>query len=489
MRCAYAGAVPTVHHFIDGSFCDSRSGARLPIDDPASGEVVGELCDGGADEVEAAVAAAERAFLGWSRSAPSQRARVLRRLADLIERDTEALARAESIDSGKPVALARSVEIPRAAANFRFFADLIGAGRPEVYGIDTRATNTVLRRSPGVAACISPWNLPLYLFTWKIAPALAAGCTVVGKPSEVTPVTAHMLCQLAQEAGLPAGVLNVVHGRAGAALVEHERVARISFTGGTATGRSIATAAARNLTPVSLELGGKNATIILEDAPSNAVEQSVRAAFQNQGQICLCGSRVLVHRSIYERFVGEFVERAKSLRSGDPLHETTEQGALVSAAHCAKVLAAVQRARDEGGTILCGGARPEGLPNRCSRGHFVAPTVVTGLDSRCSTNQEEIFGPMVSILPFDDETDAIAIANGVRYGLAASVWTKDESRGRRIASQLDVGTAWINCWMLRDLRVPFGGWKHSGIGREGGEDALRFFTEPTVVCQASTVLP
>lgn len=473
-------------HFIGGRFEPSADGRRLDLEEPATGAVYASLAAGGAAEVDRAVAAAQAECGVWSGAGAEFRAACLDRLADFVKRDAEALARAESVDSGKPISLARTVEIPRAEANLRFFAQQVRHWGEQVYTLETGARSRVLRRPVGVAACISPWNLPLYLFTWKIAPALAAGCTVVAKPSELTPATATMLCALAQEAGFPPGVLNVVHGlgaEAGAALVAHPQIAAITFTGGTATGERIARDAAPRFKRLSLELGGKNAAIVFADAAEQALETVVRASFQNQGQICLCTSRLLVERGAIERFTGAFVERVRALRLGDPLDDATEQGALVSAAHLAKVEAAVAQARVEGGRVECGGKQPTTLPARCRNGHFFEPTVMSGLGPTCVTNQEEIFGPVVSIMPFDNEDEAVAIANGTRYGLAASVFSSDTTRASRVAARLDVGTAWVNCWLVRDLRAPFGGWKDSGVGREGGDDALRFFAESTTVCE------
>jgi len=489
-----ATSMQTILHLIDGEQVEPTSGRWLDNVDPATGAVYSRLPDGDEADVTRAVAAATRAFPQWSRTPAEERSRVLLRLADLVESNLERLARAESIDNGKPLALARSLDIPRAASNLRFFATAILHTRSESYATDQGVTgggaalNTVLRTPRGVVGAISPWNLPLYLFTWKIAPALAVGSTVVAKPSEVTPMTAFMLGELAVEAGLPRGVLNIVHGlgpKVGAPLVAHPEVPTITFTGGTATGAAIAQSAGPLFKKLSLELGGKNATIVFDDADlATAVPAAVRAAFANQGEICLCGSRVLVARPIFERFSAEFVERSASLRVGDPLEAATEQGALVSKAHLDKVRSSVELARAEGGTVLCGGDAPRDLPARCRNGFFLSPTVITGLDGSCRVNREEIFGPVATLIPFDSEEEALAIANGTPYGLSASVWTRNIHRAQRIARGLDVGTVWVNCWLLRDLRVPFGGTKQSGIGREGGDEALRFFTEMKTVCWA-----
>lgn len=494
-----------VANFVDGKRV--MAAATLTKVDPATGRESARVSDSSAAEVDAAVRAARRAFAGWSATPAAERSRVLMRLADLIDANLESLAAAESADTGKPLWLARSLDIPRSAANFRFFAGAIlhtsgemyqtdapppsqavGAGVGAGAGAALRAINYTLRSPRGVAGLISPWNLPLYLLSWKIAPALATGNTAVCKPSEVTPTTATMLAELGMEAGLPAGVLNIVHGSgatAGAALVEHPEVPAISFTGSTAVGKWIGARAGGMLKRVSLELGGKNPFVIFPDAAmTEAVEVACRAAFANQGQVCLCGSRLLVHRSCFEHVKSAVVRHAESLRVGDPMDGGSQQGALVSRAHLEKVHGLVQKARELGATLHCGGAPvpPERLPERCKGGFFYAPTVLSGLDPMCSVEQEEIFGPVVSLQAFESEDEAVALANSTKYGLAASVFTADLSRAHRVAERLEAGIVWVNCWMLRDLRTPFGGAKQSGVGREGGSEALRFFTEPKNVC-------
>jgi aminomuconate-semialdehyde/2-hydroxymuconate-6-semialdehyde dehydrogenase len=444
--------------------------------------------DSDAADVELAVTAAEKAFSEWSRTPAAERSRILLRIADLIVRDLEKFARAESVDTGKPLALARSLDIPRASSNFRFFATAILHTENEAHVTDGVAFNYTLRQPRGIVGLISPWNLPLYLLSWKIAPAIAVGNTAIAKPSALTPMTALLLCEICQEAGLPPGVLNIVHGtgpNVGAAITAHPKIGTISFTGGTVTGRKVAEAGAAQFKKISLELGGKNPNIIFADADLEAaIAGSVRSSFANQGQVCLCGSRIFVERSRYPEFVREFVEKASQLRLGDPLEATTDQGAIVSKMQLEKVQYYVQLAQEEGGKIELGGTAPAPPNDRCRNGYFFPPTVITGLPVACRVNREEIFGPVVTITPFDREDEVIAYANNVDYGLSSSVWTQNLGRAHRVAEKINTGTVWVNCWLVRDLRVPFGGMKQSGVGREGGEEALRFFTEPKNVCIA-----
>ena len=471
-------------NYINGTLQPAKNQQWLANIEPATGQVYSELPDSDASDVQDAVAAAENAFDSWSKLAAEKRSAILLRIADLIDRDAAFLAQAESKDQGKPVKLAASVDIPRASANMRFFATATMHFASESHH-SADAINYTTRTPLGVVACISPWNLPLYLFTWKIAPALAIGCTVVAKPSELTPMTAFLFSKLCIEAGLPAGVLNVVHGlgpKVGQAMVEHPTIPAVSFTGGTATGKQIASTAAPMFKKLSLELGGKNPNIVFADCDfDQAVATSVLSSFSNQGEICLCGSRIFVERKIYDRFVTAFVEKTKSLAVGDPQDEKTKVGAINSAGHFQKILNYIELAKTEGGEIICGG-RAVKVSGRCENGYFIEPTVILGLPNTCRTNQEEIFGPVVSIMPFDTEEEAISLANGTLYGLAATIWTENLKRAHRVAGNLKTGIVWINCWLLRDLRTPFGGTKQSGVGREGGWEALRFFTEPKNIC-------
>lgn len=468
-------------NYIDGELREPVSGQWIDNIEPATGKVYSLIPDSEEAEVEQAVQAAKAAFPIWSALSIDERSSFLIRIANRIDERAEELALAESTDNGKPLSLAQKVDIPRGSANFRYFGQAITQFHSETYDMGEAGFNYTLRRPLGVAGCISPWNLPLYLFTWKIAPALAAGNTVVAKPSEVTPMTAYLLSEICVEVGLPAGVLNIIHGygwKAGAAIVAHPDVPAISFTGGTSTGKAISSVAAPMFKKMSLELGGKNPNIIFADCDYEAtLKTSLRSSFANQGQICLCGSRMYVERSIFDRFVGDFVERVKALRIGDPLDSDTNIGAIVSKDQFEKDLSYIKLAQEEGGTILCGGKIAEVPNERCKDGWFLEPTVITGLDIGCRTNQEEIFGPVLTIQPFDTEEEAIALANGTEYGLAATIHTSHLKRAHRVAARLESGIVWVNSWLVRDLRTPFGGMKASGVGREGGMEALHFFTE------------
>ena len=457
----------SIRNYIDGAFLDPVGGQFLDNIDPSTGNAYGLIPRSQAADVDLAVAAAKAAFPAWSSLSAAERSSWLMKVSNAIDTKLETLALAESKDNGKPLKLATAVDIPRARDNFKFYATAILHDAYETHDMGVNGFNYTLRQPIGVAGCISPWNLPLYLFSWKIAPALAAGNTVVAKPSEVTPATAYLLSEILDEIGFPKGVLNIVHGlgaEVGAAIVAHNDTNIISFTGGTQTGKAISSVAAPMFKKISLELGGKNANVIFDDCDfEEAVNTSVRSSFANQGQICLCGSRIYVQRGIYEKFKAAFLEHVNGLTVADPLSDQARMGAVVSKEHMEKVLSYIELAKEEGGTLLTGGHRVQ-LDGRCEKGYFIAPTVFENLPASCRTNQEEIFGPVVTLTPFDTEEEALAMANGTAYGLAATIWTSDLKTAHRMAAGLHAGIIWVNCWLLRDLRTPFGGVKQSGVG-------------------------
>lgn len=478
---ACSGVLLVLENFINGQFVASET--HVDSFEPSSGMVYCRVPDSGEAEVNAAVEAAKRALPAWAATSPLERGRILTRLAELIESRLEELARAESHDQGKTLEHARTVDIPRAAYNFRFFASAVQHYTNECTQADHMGCMHYTVRSPvGVVGLISPWNLPLYLLTWKIAPAIAMGNTVVAKPSELTSVTAWMFCMLLREAGVPSGVVNLVLGtgkKAGAALVAHPDVPAISFTGSTATASDITVRSAPHCKRLSLELGGKNPAVIFADADLDAcVATTVRSSFANQGEICLCTSRIYVQRPIFKQFLKKFVEASRAWKVGPQNDPTSNMGPLVSKEHLAKVRGYVDQAARDGGCVLCGeGVDPLLLPPRCQNGYFLAPTVITGVPDDSAAMQEEIFGPVVCVSPFEDEDEAVARSNGVRYGLAAVVWSRDVARVHRVAKRLQAGIVWTNCWLIRELNLPFGGMKASGIGREGAKDSFEFFTE------------
>lgn len=479
-----------IRNYINGELLAPVNGQYLDNYEPATGKVYSLTPESDSADLELAVKAAEQARQEWADMASESRSTLLMKLADAIEAASDELAKAEAIDNGKPIAFARAVDSYRSAANIRFFANATTQFSSECHDMGAVGVNYTLRQPIGIVGCISPWNLPLYLFTWKIAPALASGNCVIAKPSEVTPMTAYIFSRLCVEVGIPKGVINILHGTGpsiGAPLVEHSKIKAISFTGGSSTGKAIASVIAPKLKKFSLELGGKNPTLVFADSCSSSsdfektVSEVARAAFSNQGQICLCGSRIYVEKTIFEKFKKAFVKKIAQLKIGDPLDEETQHGALVSKQHRDKVYSYIELAKEEGGTVLTGGNKIT-VEGRCRDGYFIEPTVIEGLSSECRVNQEEIFGPVCTIQPFETEKEVLAKANGTEYGLATSVWSQDISRCHRLSTQLDFGIIWINTWLLRDLRTPFGGMKSSGMGREGGLEAMRFFTEPKNVC-------
>ncbi|MBT8244078.1 MAG: aldehyde dehydrogenase [Winogradskyella sp.] len=472
-------------NYINGNFHNPISNEWIDNYNPSNGEVYGQIPNSTKDDVENAYIAAKSAFPIWSKTTLEERSRILIKISELLEANLQRFAEAESKDNGKPISLAKAVDIPRAASNFRFFGNAITQFASESHeSVGQNAINYTLRQPIGVVGCISPWNLPLYLFTWKIAPAIAAGNCVVAKPSEVTPMTAYLLGEICNEAGLTKGVLNIVHGLGGStgqAIVEHPDIKAISFTGGTATGTHIAKVAAPMFKKLSLELGGKNPNIIFADCDyDDMLETTVRSSFANQGQICLCGSRIFVEASIYDKFKIDFVAKVKALKVGHPSEDDTNIGALVSKSHFEKVKSYITNAESEAGKILCGGN--EVTLKGYEKGYYLQPTIIEVKSNSCKLNQEEIFGPVVTTMPFETEEEALELANNVKYGLSATLWTNNLKRTMRMSNDLQAGIVWVNTWMMRDLRTPFGGVKASGVGREGGFEALRFFTEAKNVC-------
>jgi len=471
--------------FIGGKFVESANGKTFENCNPATNEVIAYVAEASAEDVDRAARAARAAFESgvWSNLPAGEKSRTLRQIADVLEAHKDELARLESIDTGKPIREALAGDIPRAIGYFRIFADYITTRGTEYFPMDGQALNYVLREPLGVVGLINPWNFPLMTLCSKLAPALAAGNTVVAKPAEWTPMTAARLAELIGETSLPAGVFNLVQGfgpaAAGEAITTHPEVNAISFTGETSTGQAIMAAASRTLKRISFELGGKGATVVFADAKlDGAVDVAGRAAFRNQGQVCTAGSRILVDASIHDMFLDALVAWAKAIRIGDPLDPQTEMGSLVHPEHRARVESYLEFARSTGVRIVCGGRTPAGAPSS----NFLEPTVIAETNANARLCQEEIFGPVVTVTPFKSEDEAVAIHNGTKYGLASTVCSSDISRAHRVAARLQTGTVWINSWSIRDPRVPFGGYKSSGIGREGGLYSLDFFTEVKTVC-------
>ncbi len=474
-----------IENFINGRACAPIDSEYLDNINPATGMLISQIPNSKANDVQYAVEAAQAAFPNWSKVPLETRFTILHKIAEGIEHNLEALALAETNDTGKAIQHSRQIDIPRAASNFRFFASAALQFASESHEMPGRAINYTLRQAIGVVGCISPWNLPLYLFSWKIAPALATGNCVIAKPSELSPTTAYLLGNICKEAGLPDGVLNILQGSGkdtGEAIIQHPGIKAISFTGGTKTGQRIASQISTRFKKYSLELGGKNPCLIFADCDyENTLKQIIRLAFSNSGQICLCGSRILIEESIYERFKKDLISKVEKMHPSDPLEDSCKMGSLISKEHLQKVLHYIELAKAESGTILTGG-EPVKLTGRCEQGAFIKPCVIEGLGPDCQTNREEIFGPVITLQSFKTEEQALQLANASSYGLASTIWTSNLNRAHRLAEQINTGIVWINCWLLRDLRTPFGGLNDSGVGREGGFEAMRFFTEPKNVC-------
>ena len=474
-----------IQNYISGQYVNAISDEIIKIYEPATAKVYGELYDSNIEDVNSAVESAESAFPSWSALKVNDRSNYLIAIAEKIHSRLDEFACFESRDTGKPISLARSLDIPRSISNFKFFAEYAKNFEFELDLNNDESQNRIMRLPIGVVCCISPWNLPLYLFTWKIAPALVTGNTVIAKPSEITPYTAYLLGDVCSEVGLPPGVLNIIHGKGpttGNLLVNHSSIKAISFTGGTSTGRLIFKSASNSFKKLSLEMGGKNPAIIFDDCDyEKMLDTVVRSSFSNQGQICLCSSRILIENSIYEKFKIDFCLKVSNLIIGDPIEDNTSFGAISSFEQFKKVNDYIDLAVHEGGKILLGGSQ-EKINGRCSNGWFIRPTIIEGLESTSRLNQEEIFGPVVTIQPFEAESEAINIANDTDYGLSATIWTKDLEKARRVSRNIEAGVIWVNCWLLRDLRTPFGGMKNSGFGREGGDYAMMFFTEQKNIC-------
>ena len=471
-----------VRNYVNGIFVDSKE--TIEDINPATSEVIATIPRSNLNDVNEAVLAADKARDNWSSLSLAERRKWLEKIANALEARSEEIAKLESLDTGKPIKIARAVDASRSVANFRFFAEFSKDFHEQKFLMED-ATNHVIFKPVGIAGLITPWNLPLYLLSWKIAPAIVMGNTVVAKPSELTPLTANLLAEVFDEVGLPAGVVNIVHGfghETGQAIVSHPLVNLISFTGGTITGKKVAETAAPMFKKLSLELGGKNATIVLDDVNlDSAIPEIARSGFLNQGQVCLCGSRILVSDKIWDDFLEKFIEHVSNMKVGNPSSDDSDLGALVSLSHRDKVESYIHLAEREGGEILYGGKRPS-LESPFDEGSFLEPTIVSNLDYQSRTATEEIFGPVVTLHKFEKDEDAVEMANCTEYGLAGSVWTSDSARGRSLAEKIETGMVWINTWLHRDLRVPFGGVKNSGVGTEGGRWSLSFFSQPVNIC-------
>ena len=473
-----------IKNYINGELLRSSNKNYIDIFNPSIGKVYAQCPNSSEEDLEIAINSSEEAFLKWSKLKQNDRSQFLLKIANLIENNLDEFANAESLDNGKPLKLSQSLDIPRSIKNLKFFATIANELKPESFNQE-KVKSHILREPLGIVGTISPWNLPLYLFTWKIAPALVMGNCVIAKPSEITPYTAYLFSKICIKAKLPRGVLNILHGEGkiiGEEIVNHKKIKAISFTGGTDTGKKIAKNASKHLKKISLEMGGKNPVIIFDDCDYNKMINSlIKSSFLNQGQICLAGSRIYVQETIYDKFKKDFIAKIKKLKIGDPFSSNTDQGAIVSSEHLNKIIKYVESAKEEGGKILSGGSIPK-INSKFSSGWYFYPTVIENLSQKSKLNKEEIFGPVVTLNKFKNEEDAIKMANDTDYGLASIIWTRNINKANKLAVLLESGLVWINCWLERDLRTPFGGIKNSGYGKEGGKYALDFFTEPKNVC-------
>lgn len=472
-------------NFINGEYVEPVNGNYINNYNPSTGEIYSKVADSDKDDIDLAYKSAKDAFIEWSKITAQERSDYLYKIADILESRIDEFAEAESLDQGKPVSLAKCMDISRAIHNFRFFAGSILHHEESSTNYNNNFINYTSRKPLGVVGLISPWNLPLYLLTWKIAPAIACGNTVICKPSEFTSMTAFKIGEVLKKAELPNGVCNIVMGtgtKAGSEIVSHKGIPAISFTGGTKTGQVISSITAPLFKKLSLELGGKNPNIIFDDANiDDCIATTIRSSFLNQGEICLCGSRIFIHENIYDEFKEKFISSVSKLKVGDPKDPKTNIGAVVSYEHLQKIKSYIDIVEKENCKIIYGGDKPV-LDKEFENGYFINPTIIETQDNKCRLMQEEIFGPVVTITKFKDENEVINMANDIEYGLSASVWTENISKAHRVADLLECGTVWINNWMTRDLRVPFGGVKSSGVGREGGKYSIEFYTEVKNVC-------
>ena len=474
-----------IKNYINGSLSNRKSINNIEVFNPALGKVYATCPDSDTKDLNQALNSAKKAFPLWSNISYKKRAQYLFKISDLLEKNLDKFSEFESMDNGKPLLLSKNLDIPRAIENLNFFGEIVNSNTSDSFYMENIGLNYTLKKPIGVVGTISPWNLPLYLFTWKIAPALVSGNCVVAKPSEVTPMTAYLFSEICIEAKLPNGVLNILHGKGssiGSKIVKNKDVKAISFTGGTQTGKLISVECAKSFKKLNLEMGGKNPVLIFDDCDYKKMIKSViKSSFLNQGQICLAGSRIYVQKKMYNRFKKDFINEVKKIKTGNPLNKDSDQGAIVSENHLNKISSYINIAKKEGCEILVGGNQII-MDDKCKCGWFFEPTVIENFKNNSRTNQEEIFGPVVTLNSFDSEQDAINLANDSDYGLASIIWTTNINKAHRVADSIKSGIVWINCWLERDLRTPFGGMKNSGYGKEGGMHALNFFTEEKNVC-------